>query len=216
MLPSGSRSDLEAVGARLFEAVFHEKDVGGLFQNFFKAAHAENVSSILHLIFEESAAEMIRLPWELLYDGQDFLGLRFAIGRIVSTKQKVAASRTRRVGHPLRMLVLADPRSDLPASGEEGRQLRTQLDAFSQDIISGGKQQRSHSLVVECRSAAGSMPEHHVTVLHHRVDQLQNRTALFTGRLPIRTVPDALVQRNHRIQVASLCVQLIPSVPQWM
>lgn len=78
--------------------------------------------------------KLVQIPWELLFDGQEFLCLRFAVGRIVSTKQKVASSKARRIGHPLRMLVLADPRGDLPASSDEGRELRTALDSFAADI----------------------------------------------------------------------------------
>jgi CHAT domain-containing protein len=62
---------------------------------------------------------LVHIPWELLYDGSSFLCQDFAIGRSVKTRQSVS-SVSRSVSRPLKMLVLADPRGDLPASRREG------------------------------------------------------------------------------------------------
>ena len=78
--------------------------------------------------------QLVQIPWELLYDGKEFLCLRFNMGRIVSTRQRVREGKARKIARPLRMLVLADPRGDLPQSAREGILLRDELDRYS-DLI---------------------------------------------------------------------------------
>lgn len=63
--------------------------------------------------------KLVHIPWELLYDGKDFLCQRFSIGRTVSTKQPVAIT-ARAIGRPLKMHILADPKGDLDNSYQEG------------------------------------------------------------------------------------------------
>ncbi len=77
---------------------------------------------------------LVHIPWELLYDGKQFLCQRFSMGRIVSTRQSVTEGVARNVGKPLKMLVLADPRGDLAHSAEEGSKIRDVLDAESELI----------------------------------------------------------------------------------
>lgn len=67
---------------------------------------------------------LVHLPWELLHDGNAFLGQRFAMGRVVRTRQPVRGATPRDLSLPLRMLVLADPCGDLNAAYEEGLQIR--------------------------------------------------------------------------------------------
>jgi class 3 adenylate cyclase/CHAT domain-containing protein len=78
---------------------------------------------------------LIQVPWEIMFDGKDFLCLRFAMGRVVSTRQSMGAVKTRDIQHPLKMLVLSDPKGDLKASYSEGRSIRDELDKLS-DYIS--------------------------------------------------------------------------------
>ncbi len=76
----------------------------------------------------EIDGNLVQIPWELLYDGTDFLCQRFNIGRIVNTWQSIASHRgqERRKRpfnidkNPFKMLILADPKGDLDASYEEG------------------------------------------------------------------------------------------------
>ena len=77
---------------------------------------------------------LVHIPWELLYDGKQFLCQRFSMGRIVSTRQAVSEGVARSVGKPLKMLILSDPRGDLPHSSEEGSKIRDVLDTES-DLI---------------------------------------------------------------------------------
>ena len=72
---------------------------------------------------------LVHIPWELLFDGKDFLCQRFSIGRSVSTKQAVSVN-VRALQRPLKMQVLADPRGDLPDAYEEGVAIKNELVSF--------------------------------------------------------------------------------------
>jgi len=56
--------------------------------------------------------ELVNIPWEFLYDGDIFLCLKFNLGRLVRTKSS-AAGLYRASSHIFRMLILANPTSDL-------------------------------------------------------------------------------------------------------
>jgi len=99
--------ELREHGESLYKMLFPE-DVR-------KKLSATEEKSIL-LSMDES---LVHIPWELLYDGSAFLCQEFAIGRSVKTRQSVS-SLSRAVSRPIKMLVLADPRGDLPASRREG------------------------------------------------------------------------------------------------
>jgi hypothetical protein len=70
------------------------------------------------LIISTNDAE---LPWELLHDGDDFLGVRLALGRQVIT------SRVFQLGRPIdeirSALIVSDPTGDLDSADEETRKL---------------------------------------------------------------------------------------------
>lgn len=70
---------------------------------------------------------LVHIPWELVFDGKEFLCQRFNMGRVVSTRQDFTAGQ-RDVNIPLKMLVLSDPQGNLKASYEEGIKLRDRLD----------------------------------------------------------------------------------------
>lgn len=73
--------------------------------------------------------KLVHIPWELLYDGKDFLCQRFSVGRSVSTKQSVSAV-ARALHRPLKMQVLADPRGDLQAAYDEGIAIRNEVGSY--------------------------------------------------------------------------------------
>jgi len=74
--------------------------------------------------------QLVQVPWELFHDGRQFLCRRFCMGRLVRTRQEVSPIRSRRLGSPLRMLVLADPRGDLKGAYSEGQKVITVTDGF--------------------------------------------------------------------------------------
>ncbi len=81
----------------------------------------------LILILDE---QLMHIPWELLHDGSAFLCRRFAMGRVVRTRQAVTASQSRVLTPPLQMLILADPGGNLKAAYTEGVSLRDDMDTF--------------------------------------------------------------------------------------
>jgi CHAT domain-containing protein len=72
--------------------------------------------------------KLVHIPWELLFDGQQFLCRRFAMGRIVSTRQAPTSLSSRTLKAPFKVLILADPRGDLDASYREGMEIKDFLD----------------------------------------------------------------------------------------
>src|SRR5262245_13090578 len=72
--------------------------------------------------------KLVHVPWELLFDGRQFLCRRFAMGRIVRTRQAPTALSSRTPKAPFKVLVVADPRGDLDASYREGTEIRNFLD----------------------------------------------------------------------------------------
>jgi hypothetical protein len=72
--------------------------------------------------------QLVHIPWELLYDGTQFLCQRFSMGRLVKTRQALEGIKTRRVALPLKMLIISNPRKDLPRAHQEGLQLAAQAD----------------------------------------------------------------------------------------
>lgn len=78
--------------------------------------------------------ELIFIPWELLYNGNNFLSLDFNIGRLVKTKSQPLSSNYRSSGHFLKMLILADPTQDLKSAYTEGLNIRNMFDRRRSDI----------------------------------------------------------------------------------
>jgi len=72
--------------------------------------------------------KLVHIPWELLFDGKQFLCRRFAMGRIVSTRQAPTSAATRALKAPYKVLVLGDPRGDLEASYRESLEIKDFLD----------------------------------------------------------------------------------------
>ena len=78
--------------------------------------------------------ELVNIPWELLYDGSDFLCLNFNVGRLVRTKHQQSAVQYRSVSGKLKMLILANPTDDLKAAYQEGMNIKRQFDRTRQSL----------------------------------------------------------------------------------
>ncbi|HXV79348.1 MAG TPA: CHAT domain-containing protein, partial [Candidatus Binatia bacterium] len=87
---------------------------------------ANTTAKILTLRLDDT---LVHIPWELLFDGREFLCRRFATGRIASTRQVPTGRSIRAPVAPFKVLILADPRGDLQASYREGLDLKAFLDA---------------------------------------------------------------------------------------
>ncbi len=68
--------------------------------------------------------QLVHVPWELCYDGEQFLALKFRLGRQVITSAPVrSASTARQEWSPLRVLLIADPTETLPQAEAETERL---------------------------------------------------------------------------------------------
>src|SRR5262245_3938855 len=72
---------------------------------------------------------LVAVPWELMFDGSQFLCRRLSIGRIVATRQPRRGDERRTVGTPIRVLVMAaDAKGDLPEVRAEGEAIIDELE----------------------------------------------------------------------------------------
>ena len=102
-----------------------------LFSRSVKEKLGNTQAEYLNLKIDE---QLVHIPWELLSDGRHFLCRRFNIGRLVRTRQPSLGVRSRRLTHPLKMLILADPEGDLKGAYAEGTRIRDYLDR-GKDLI---------------------------------------------------------------------------------
>jgi CHAT domain-containing protein len=79
------------------------------------------------------------VPWELLHDGEEFWGLRYAIGkRLVMDRPLPPPAAAARRGRPRALVVGSDPRGDLPFVGVEVEAICETLEAHADvDCVSG-------------------------------------------------------------------------------
>jgi tetratricopeptide (TPR) repeat protein/CHAT domain-containing protein len=78
--------------------------------------------------------ELINIPWELLFDGKDFLCLKFNVGRLIRTKGKLNPPHYRSLPVKLKMLILANPTNDLKSAYLEGVHTKNQFDKRRNEI----------------------------------------------------------------------------------
>jgi CHAT domain-containing protein len=74
---------------------------------------------------------LVHIPWELLYDGNNFICKKFNVGRVVRTRQPFTRLQPRIIAAPLEMLIICDPCGDLDKAYEEGDRIRSELDRRS-------------------------------------------------------------------------------------
>ncbi len=119
---SGISAELKKAGRCLYDQLLTESA-----KTKFRVTKAAN----LEVFIDEG---LVSIPWELLFDGTQFLCLRFNIGRKVKTRQPSRSSGERTAGFPIKMLILADPTNDLPMARQEAGVIVKQLDAMRKII----------------------------------------------------------------------------------
>lgn len=93
--------------------------------------------------------ELITIPWELLYNGEHFLCLKFNLGRVVRTKEQFRSVSRRSTGSTLKMLIIANPTNDLKAAYQEGVYIRKQFDHRRKQIKIDFKSTQVNTLYVK-------------------------------------------------------------------
>ncbi|HOW43290.1 MAG TPA: CHAT domain-containing protein [Candidatus Omnitrophota bacterium] len=73
--------------------------------------------------------ELVQIPWELLYDGAEFLCLKFNTGRLLRARHEENIPRYRSSSGKLKMLILANPTADLAAAYREGIAIKNRFDS---------------------------------------------------------------------------------------
>lgn len=78
--------------------------------------------------------DLMHIPWELLYTGDNFLCLKFNLGRVISTRVMHTAPIYRSRPKVPRMLILANPTGDLKRAYCEGIDIRNRFDKIRRSI----------------------------------------------------------------------------------
>lgn len=71
--------------------------------------------------------KLIFIPWELLFDGSNFLCLKYNLGRAIRTEREIDTRHYRDFSFPYKMLIIANPTGDLNSSYQEGVQIKNKL-----------------------------------------------------------------------------------------
>ena len=95
-----------------------------LLSRSIKGKLKDSQSCALTLSLDE---ELIPIPWELIFDGGDFLGLKFSLGRLVRSKGDSGSLEYRDLQESLKMLILANPNGDLKSAYLEGLNIKNQF-----------------------------------------------------------------------------------------
>jgi len=143
---------------------------------------------------------LLGIPWELLHDGDQFLGQRFRIGRLVSLESEAGPPLQRELRAPLSVLIVADPTGDLPAARREAEELAVLLEdspAFGEVTVLTGE--------VSLRKFRDELPRH--DALHYAGhatggDPRGGRLLLSDGELSAARVE----QLRGRVQLPGLVV----------
>lgn len=100
--------------------------------------------------------QLIDIPWELAFDGQQFLGMKFKVGRQVITHHKVSqVVGTRTASDVLKVLIISDPSETLKNVSAESEQLCGILDRVPglQVRLIGGRGVRRIPLLAALRES---------------------------------------------------------------
>lgn len=105
------------------------KKLGHLFFDYLltkniKSRLKKEDSLELTLIVDE---KLIGLPWELFFTGEDFLCLKFSLGRAITAEKEIELSFLTETIFPLKMLIIANPTGDLKASYNEAIKIKNSL-----------------------------------------------------------------------------------------
>lgn len=93
--------------------------------------------------------KLIFLPWELLFDGKEFLCLKFNLGRSIRTEKEIRPYNYRNISFPFKMLIIANPSGDLKSSYQEGLEIKNYLGKAQKTFIVNFKAEQVDTLYVK-------------------------------------------------------------------
>jgi len=114
-LPTAEAQSMRKIGRLLWDHLISRP---------IKEKLKSSLSSQLTLSLDE---ELIHIPWELIFDGSDFLSLKFSMGRLVRSRGDSISPRYRNLSDRLKMLILANPTGDLDSAYREGLNIKNQF-----------------------------------------------------------------------------------------
>ena len=107
-----SSAELQEVGATAFESFFPANVRGRL---------RESESALLYLRLDE---QLLEIPWEIVFDGRDFLGHKHMLGRQFFTESAIENDRRAAApGHGCRLLLVSDTVGDAAGAHSEMERL---------------------------------------------------------------------------------------------
>jgi hypothetical protein len=105
------------------------------------------------------ATNVPEIPWELLHDGTDFLGLQYEMGR--SLRARGPEWRPRGQNDAWQCLIIANPTGDLPTASSEATAVKENLEAKGIACDYLAEQDATFENVLECLSAS------HYDIIHY-------------------------------------------------
>jgi len=137
--PTSFIQDLKNIGQVLFKHLFPED---------IQTALKESQNSDLYLRLDEN---LLHIPWELCHDGDDFLALKFRIGRQVLTEHKSPTVMKNQEAEGISMLIIIDPSETLSHAQQEAERLCSILEKGTHIKIEmiGGRQANKLHLIKE-------------------------------------------------------------------
>lgn len=137
------QKELESIGSILFKQLLP----ANVQRDLQKAENTE-----LYLKLDD---QLNYIPWELCFDGKDFLATKFMVGRQVRTDQVLSKKQQTKNSHaPLKMLIIIDPTESLKHAQHEAESLCAILED-NQNIeieLIGGRQADKFSLISEMKN----------------------------------------------------------------
>lgn len=140
--------------------------------------------------------ELSGIPWEMLYDGADFLALKFNIGRLLKSQGNAPTPRYRSLSPRLKMLILADPGGDLKSSYQEGLYIRNRFEKKQKRITIDFKSTQIEKIYVKKNLRDYDIVHFAGHCEYNQVEPLKTGWILSDGKFSIEDI-QALAQSPH-------------------
>ena len=105
------QSKLVELGQALYDSIFQKQLISIFKKTYNNASYGEKILRIRLLLDE---GKLMRLPWELMNDGREFIGLKIPISRMVPYSSR---RHLPKLNYPLRILVIIASPLDLEQKG---------------------------------------------------------------------------------------------------